>query len=154
MTLLFFLWSCKPLQLLQSFNSSTGDPELSPMVGCEHLPLYLSGSGRGSQETDILGFHQQALPSIHNIIWFWLLYMGWIPRWSSLWMAFASVSAPHFVSIFPSMSILFTLLRGYAPTNISNLPPASGSGRVSLETAISSSCQHVLLGIYNSVWVW
>ena len=33
---------CKPLQLLQSFNSYTGDPMLSPMVGCEHLPLYLS----------------------------------------------------------------------------------------------------------------
>ena len=36
--LLFFLWDCKPLQLLRSFNSSTGDPELSPMVGCEHPP--------------------------------------------------------------------------------------------------------------------
>ena len=37
--------------------------------------------------------------------------MGWIPRWGSLWMAFPSVSAPHFVSIFPPMSILFPLLR-------------------------------------------
>jgi hypothetical protein len=113
LTLLLPQWGCNPPQLLQSlFQLLTRDSMLNPMVGCQHLPLYLSGSGRGSQETDILGFHQQALPSIHNIIWFWLLYMGWIPRWSSLWMAFASVSAPHFVFIFPSMSILFTLLRG------------------------------------------
>ena len=52
--LLFFLWVYKPLHLLQSFsNSSIGDPMLSPMVGCEHLPLYLSGSGRASQETAV-----------------------------------------------------------------------------------------------------
>ena len=29
-------------------NSSTGDPELSPKVGCKPPPLYLSGSGRTS----------------------------------------------------------------------------------------------------------
>ena len=37
--------------------------------------------------------------------------MGWILRWESLWMAFPSISAQHFVSIFSSVSILFTLLR-------------------------------------------
>ena len=43
-------------QLLQSFlNSSIEDPVLSPMVGCEHPPLYLSGSGRASQETAVSG---------------------------------------------------------------------------------------------------
>ena len=36
-------------------NSSIEDTMLSPMVGCEHLPLYLSGSGRASQETTISG---------------------------------------------------------------------------------------------------
>jgi hypothetical protein len=40
-----------------------GTPVLNPMVGWEHLPLYLSGSGRASQETAISGFHQHALPS-------------------------------------------------------------------------------------------
>ena len=34
--------------------SSIGDPEFSPMVGCEHPPLYLSGSGRDSQETAVI----------------------------------------------------------------------------------------------------
>ena len=38
-------------------NSSIGDPVLSPMVDCEHQPLYLSGSGRASQETAISGKH-------------------------------------------------------------------------------------------------
>jgi hypothetical protein len=46
--LLFFLWGCKPIQLLLSFNSSIGDFVLSPMFGFEHLPLYLSGFGRDS----------------------------------------------------------------------------------------------------------
>ena len=32
-------------------------PTLSPMVGCKHLPLHLSGSARASQETAISGFH-------------------------------------------------------------------------------------------------
>lgn len=36
--------------------------------------------------------------------------MEWIPRWGSLWMAFPSVSAPHFVFVFPPMSILFPFL--------------------------------------------
>jgi hypothetical protein len=57
------------------------------------------------------GFYQQALPGIHNNVWVWWLYMGWIPRWGSLWMAFPSVSAPHFVSVFPPVNILFTLLK-------------------------------------------
>jgi hypothetical protein len=33
------------------------------------------------------------------------------PRLASLWMAFHSVSAPYFVSIFLPMSILFPVLR-------------------------------------------
>jgi hypothetical protein len=37
--------------------------------------------------------------------------MGWIPRWGSLWMAFLLVSTPHFVSMFPPVVILFSLLR-------------------------------------------
>jgi hypothetical protein len=38
-------------------------------------------------------------------------YMRWIPRWGSLWMVFPSVSAPHFISVSPPMSILLPLLR-------------------------------------------
>jgi hypothetical protein len=78
------------------------------MVGYEHPPLYLSGSGRSSQQTTISGSCQQVLPSLSNSVWVWLLYMGWIPMWGSVSMAFPSVFAPHFVSIFPSVSILFS----------------------------------------------
>jgi hypothetical protein len=81
------------------------------MGGCEHPPLYLSGSSRVAQETAISGSCQQALLGIHPSVWVWSLYVGWIPRWGSLCMAFPSVSAPHFVSIFPPLSILFPLLR-------------------------------------------
>ena len=69
----------------------------------------MSGSGRASQETS--GSCQYALLSVHNSVWDWWLYMGWISRWSSLWMAFPSVSAEYFISIFPPLSTLFPLLR-------------------------------------------
>ena len=39
------------------------------------------------------------------------LYIGWIPRWGSLRMVILIFSAPHFVSVTPSMGILFLLLR-------------------------------------------
>ena len=37
--------------------------------------------------------------------------MGWIPGWGSLWMVLLSISAPNFVSVTPSMGILFPILR-------------------------------------------
>ena len=37
-------------------NSSVQDPVLSSLVGCDHPPPYLSGSGRASQESSISGF--------------------------------------------------------------------------------------------------
>ena len=41
-----------PFNSLGPFSSSfIGDPVLSPMVGCKHPPLYLSGTGGASQET-------------------------------------------------------------------------------------------------------
>ena len=88
---------------------SMGNFKFSPLVGCKLPLLYLSGFVRASQELDISGFHQQALPSIHNRIQVWWLYMRWISGWGSLWMSFPSVTAPHFISIFPPVSILFTL---------------------------------------------
>jgi hypothetical protein len=80
---------------------------LSPMHGCEHLPLYFSGTGGASQETAISGSCQLALVGILDSDWVWWLFMGWIPRWDSLWIVIPSVSAPHFVSVTPSMGILF-----------------------------------------------
>jgi hypothetical protein len=77
-----------------------------------HLPLYLSVSGRASQEPAISGSHEQSFPGMHNSVQVWRLYIGWIPRWDSHWIAFPSVSAPpQFVSIFPAVSILFPLLK-------------------------------------------
>ena len=109
----YYFSSCGVANPFGSFspfsNSSIEDPILSQMVGWEHLPLYLSGSGRASQETTISGCCQHALLGIYNSVCVWWLYMRWIPRWGSLWMAFPYVSAPHFVSIL--FCILFPLLR-------------------------------------------
>ena len=94
------------------FSSSfIGEPVLCPMDSCEHPLLYLSGTGRASQETAISGSCQQALVDIHKSVWVCSLYMGWIPRWGSLWMVMTSVFAPNVVSVTPSMSILFPILR-------------------------------------------
>jgi hypothetical protein len=73
----------------------------SPVFGCKHLPLYLSGSGRASQKTDLSGSYQQAIVGIPNDVWVWWLFMGCVPRWGSLWLIFSSVLAPHFVPLFP-----------------------------------------------------
>jgi uncharacterized membrane protein len=37
--------------------------------------------------------------------------MEWIPGWGSLWMVHSFVLAPNFVSVTPSMGILFPILR-------------------------------------------
>jgi hypothetical protein len=74
---------------------------------CEHPLLYLPGIGIASQEIAISGSCQPKLSGICNSVWVWWLYMGWIPRWGSLWMAFPSVSALNFVSVTPSMCTIF-----------------------------------------------
>jgi hypothetical protein len=73
--------------------------------------------GRASQETAISGSCQQALVGIHNRVWFWWLFTVWIPREGRLWMVIPSVSAPNFVSVTPSMGILFFLLRRITVSN-------------------------------------
>jgi hypothetical protein len=80
--LLFFLWVCKPLQLLHSFLSVLHcGPLLSSMVGCEHPSLYLSGSGRASYETAISGSCQHALLGMHKSVWVWFS-CGSLNNWS------------------------------------------------------------------------
>jgi hypothetical protein len=104
--------AANPFNSLGPFSSSfIGYPLLNPMDGCEHLLLYLSGTGRDSQETAISGPCQQALVVILNSVWVWWLFMGWIPRQGSLWMIIHSVSDSHFFSVIPSMGILFPILR-------------------------------------------
>ena len=89
-----------PYSSLGTFSSSfIGDPVLHPMDDCEHPLLYMSGTGRASRETAISVSCQQALVGICNSVWVWWLFMGWIPRWGSLWMVFPSFSAPKFVFV-------------------------------------------------------
>jgi hypothetical protein len=86
LTLLFFLWGCKPLQILQSFPLilPLGSPMLSLMVDLKHPHLYWSGSGTASQGTAIPGCCQKALLGTSNSVSVWCLHMRWIPRWGSL----------------------------------------------------------------------
>ena len=46
-------------------------PLLGPMVDCKHPLLYLSGTGRTSQETAISGSCQKALVGTHNSVQVW-----------------------------------------------------------------------------------
>ena len=82
-----------------------------PIDDCEHPLLYLPGPGIASQETAISGSCQQNLAGICNSVWVRWLIMGWISRWGSLWMVHPFVSALNFVSVTPSMGILFLILR-------------------------------------------
>jgi hypothetical protein len=93
-------------------TSSTGDSVFSLMVGWEHSPLYLSDTGRAPPETATSGYCQQALVRIHNSVWVWRLYMGWITRWCSLWTRCLSLSLCSTLCLCnSSMGILFLLLR-------------------------------------------
>ena len=84
---------------------------LSIMDGHENPLLYLSGTGRDSQETAMSVSCQQALVGIHNSDWVWELYMRLVSRWDSHWMTVPSVSVPDFVSVSPPIGILNPLLR-------------------------------------------
>jgi hypothetical protein len=73
--------AANPFSSLGTFSGSfIGDPVFRPMDGCEHSRLYLPGTGITSQETAISGSCQQALLGIHNRVWFWWLFIGWIPQ--------------------------------------------------------------------------
>jgi hypothetical protein len=109
---MFLLWSFNPFSSLGTFSSFfIGDLVLHPMDDYEHPLLYLSGTGRASQETAISVSCQEAFVDICNSVWVWWLFMGCIPRCGRFWMVIPSVSAPKFVSVSPSMGILFPLLR-------------------------------------------
>jgi hypothetical protein len=63
-----------PFMSLGPFSSSfIEDPVLSPMVGWNHPPLYLSGTGKAPQETAISGSCQQALVNIQNSFCIWYM---------------------------------------------------------------------------------
>jgi hypothetical protein len=93
------------------FSSSIGGPVFHPIDDCEHPLLYLPVTCLASQETAISGFFQQNHAGICHSVCVWQLIMGWIPGWGSLWMVHPFVSAPNFVSVTPSMGILFPIRR-------------------------------------------
>ena len=86
-----------------------GELVFHPIDDYEHPLLYLPGTA--SQETAISGACQQNLAGICNTVCFWWLIMGWTPGRGSLCMVHPSISAPNFVSVTPSMGVLFPLLR-------------------------------------------
>jgi hypothetical protein len=100
-----------PLCSLGTFsNSSIGGPVSHAIDDYEHPLLYLPDTGIASPKTAISGYFQQNLAGICNSVWVLWLYMGWIPRWDSLLMVHPFVSVPNFVSVTPSMGILFPVL--------------------------------------------
>ena len=80
---------------------------IHPIVDCEHPLMCLLGPGLVSQETAISGSFQHNLASVCNGVSIWMLIMGWIPGYGSLYMVHPFVSAPNFVSVTPSMGDCF-----------------------------------------------
>jgi hypothetical protein len=90
---------------------------IHPKADCEHPLLCLLGPGIVSQETAKSESFQQNLANICNDVCVWLMIMGWIPGYGSLWIVHPFVSAPNFVSVTLSMVVLFPILRrGKVPT--------------------------------------
>jgi hypothetical protein len=101
-----------PFRSLGTFSSSCiGGTVFHPIDDCEHLLLYLPGTSIASLEIAISGSFQQNLAGIWNSVWVWWLIMEWIPGWGSLWMVHPFILAPNFVSVTPSMGVLFPILR-------------------------------------------
>ena len=76
-----------PFSSLGTFSSSfIRGPVFHSIDEREHPLLYLPGTSIASQEIAISVSCQQNLVSIYNSVWVWWLFMGWIPRWVSLWM--------------------------------------------------------------------
>jgi hypothetical protein len=97
---------------MSTFSSSSIEgPVFHPIDDCAQRLLYLPGTGIASQETAISGSFQQNHASICHSVCIWWLIMGWIPGWGHLWMVHPFFSAPNFVSVTPSMGILFPILR-------------------------------------------
>jgi hypothetical protein len=57
-----------------------------PIDDCENPLLYLSATGKASQEAAISESFQQNLAALCNAVWVWWLIIRWNPRWGSLWM--------------------------------------------------------------------
>jgi hypothetical protein len=101
-----------PFCSLGTFSSSSiGGPVFHPIADYEHPLLCLPGTAITSQETAISGSFQQNLAGVCNSVWVWWLIMGWTPGCSSLWMVHPFIAAPNFVSVTPSMGVLFPILR-------------------------------------------
>ena len=82
-----------------------------PIDDSENPLLYLPGTGISSHKTAISESVQQHLAGMCNSVCIWWLIMEWMPGWGSLWMVHPFDLAPNFVSVTPSMGILFPILR-------------------------------------------
>jgi hypothetical protein len=92
-------------------SSSIGGPVIHPIADCEHPLLCLLGPRIASQETAISGSFQQNLTTEYNGVSVRRLIMGSNPGYGSLYMVHPFVSALIFVSVTPSMGVLFPILR-------------------------------------------
>jgi hypothetical protein len=101
-----------PFSSLGTFSSfSIGGLVFHPIDDCEHPLLCLPGTGIASQATAISGSFQQNLAGLCDSVCVWWLTMGWTTGCGSLWMVHPFVSAPKFVSVTPSIGVLFPILR-------------------------------------------
>jgi hypothetical protein len=100
-----------PFSSLGTFSiSSIGGPVIHPIDDCEHPLLYLPGTGIASLKTAITGSFQQNLADICTSVCVWWLIIGWPFGLGSLWMVHPFILAPNFVSVTPSMGVLFPIL--------------------------------------------
>jgi hypothetical protein len=92
------LWGCSPSHPPSHLTAlSLHRTKVFSSYWCQTKPssaTYAYVFVRASVETTVSDSCQQVLLGISNSVSVWCLYIEWIPRWDSLWMAFPSASAP------------------------------------------------------------
>ena len=109
---------------------------------------------------NLSGYSYTRLLSV-STVWIWCMRVGWIPMWSSVWMAFHSVHAQFFVHAFPfdrrlSGLIFFRWVGGTTPHRGTCLSTGYGLYRFSFPFVVYfGSCHPVDPGFHLGPWnVW
>ena len=109
--LLFLLWATNPFRSLNTFSSSfIGDPVCVPSNRWLWASTFVFARHWHSLTGDSY-IRVLSAKSCCICKYLGLVVVYWMGVGGSLWMVLPSVSAPNFVSVTPSMGILFPILR-------------------------------------------
>ena len=108
-----------PFSSLGTFSSSSiGGPVFHPIMTVSTTSVFAKHWHSLTRDSYIRVLSAKSCWQCTSICVRWLI-MGWTPRWGSFWMVYPFVLVPNFVSVTPSMGILFPILRRNEVSSIS-----------------------------------